>query len=201
MDPSPPTYVVFVGTRRIARGDLEEVVLAAKRRHDRGTDERIALFDERTGQPIDMNLGRSGPELVRRLTERLAPPPPPAPPKRGRGRPKLGIVSREVSLLPRHWEWLGHQRGGASASLRRLVDAARKNGQHDEVVRRAVERTHRFLWDMAGDLPGFEDATRALFARDFATFDKRTSRWPVGIREQVQRLLRQARPAAPKEAT
>ncbi len=190
MNASEPTYVVFVGTRRIARGTLEEAVLAAKRRHDRGVEERLAMFDERTGRPIDLNLGRSADDIVQRLRTRLAPEAPAdPPPKRGRGRPKLGVVSREISLLPRHWEWLGAQRGGASATLRRLVDGARKRDEGDAAIRVAIEAAHRFLWDMAGDLPGFEDATRALFARDFEAFERRIARWPVGIREQLQRLL------------
>jgi len=190
-------YVAFVGTRRFARGSLDEVVPAAKRRFDQGERERIAIFDEQTGHAVDLNYGLEVDQVLTHVKARLEPPEPDPPkPARGRGRPKLGVVSREVSLLPRHWEWLSAQRRGASATLRTLVEDARKQGQHDARIRDAVDRVHRFLWDMAGDQPGFEDATRALFARDFETFDRRIARWPVGIRELVQQMLASVREPA-----
>ena len=190
------TYVAFVGTRRFSRGPLEEVVPAAKRRFELGVEDRIVVFDEQTGCPVDLNFDHDDEQLLASVRARLEPASPAPVPKtpRGRGRPKLGVVSREVSLLPRHWEWLAKQRGGASASLRRLVEVARKEGRQEEHVSRAIERAHRFLWDMAGDLPGFEDATRALFAREFETFDRRISRWPIGVRELLERMLADARP-------
>jgi len=154
------------------------------------------MFDERTGHPVDLNFDHDDAQLLASVKARLEPAPPtPSPTPRGRGRPKLGVVSREVSLLPRHWEWLAQQRGGASAGLRRIVEAARKEGREEEQVGRAIERAHRFLWDMAGDLVGFEDAARALFARDFETFDRRICRWPVGVRELLGRMLADARPS------
>lgn len=112
---------------------------------------------------------------------------------RGPGRPKLGVVCREVSLLPRHWEWLAEQRGGASATLRRLVEGAKKSESREAVARRAVEAAHRFMWDLAGDEPGFEEATRSLFAMDFDLFEKQTSGWPAAIRDQLARYIENAR--------
>ncbi|MFY0534142.1 DUF2239 family protein [Nannocystis pusilla] len=56
-----------------------------------------------------------------RARPRLAAEEPPA--RTGPGRPKLGVVSREVSLLPRHWEWLERQPSG---SRRRCADSSRR---------------------------------------------------------------------------
>ncbi len=74
---------------------------------------------------------------------------------RGRGRPKLGVVAREVTLLPRHWDWLNAQPGGASVALRKLVEQARRaNGDADR-ARAAREAAYHFMSAMAGDLPAF----------------------------------------------
>lgn len=189
------TFVAFIGTKLISRGVLTDVARAVKGPYDDGTSERIALFDEETGRPVDVDFSGSGEEVVARLCQRFSQEQPKAEPKRGPGRPKLGVVSREVSLLPRHWDWLGQQRGGASASLRRLVDAARKANAPQDKARQAIDATHRFLWDMAGDQPGFEEATRALFAQDFDAFDDRIASWPIGLREQLHRFTAKARHA------
>src|SRR4029079_4156101 len=64
---------------------------------------------------------------------------------RGRGRPRLGVVAREGTLLPRHWEWLGTQPGGASVVLRKLVEEARRaNGDADR-TRAARDAAYRFM--------------------------------------------------------
>ena len=107
----------------------------------------------------------------------------------GPGRPKLGVVAREVSLLPRHWEWLEQQPNGASAAIRRLVDQARSNDPGAERTRLAIEAASRFLSAMAGNLPGYEEATRALFGRDRQRFDELIGVWPKDIRLHAQRLV------------
>jgi hypothetical protein len=114
------------------------------------------------------------------------------------------VVAREVTLLPRHWEWLGSQPGGASVVLRKLVDEARrKNADRDE-RRKAQERAYHFMSAMAGDLAGFEEATRALFAGDAATFDARMATWPSDIRRHAQWLAfgdaMQSSPAADSQS-
>ena len=76
------------------------------------------------------------------------------------------MVAREVTLLPRHWEWLAQQSGGASVALRRLVDQARRGTEDKDRIRRAQEAAYRFMSAMAGNRPNFEDAIRALFAGD-----------------------------------
>src|SRR5690606_37419211 len=128
------TFVVFLGTNLLTRGSLAEVASAAKQRLEAGALERIACFDERTGRTRDLDLSGNEAEVIGRLGEvddSSSEAAAPLATKRGRGRPKLGVVSREVSLLPRHWEWLAEQPQGASASLRRLVDAARKQGSSE----------------------------------------------------------------------
>lgn len=114
-----------------------------------------------------------------------ASPPPVAQPP---GRPKLGVVAREVTLLPRHWEWLAEQPNGASAALRRLVEEARLADNGSTARRQATEAAYRFLSTIAGSLPGFEEATRALFAGDWKGFEEKTAEWPGGIRIYAERL-------------
>lgn len=194
------TFVAFHGTDVIGRGPLSELVAAAKQLHDAQSKkkrrQRIAFFDDATGRAIDIALeGRKAKVLSRLADHPALEGQGGAPPttSRGPGRPKLGVVSREVTLLPRHWQWLAQQRGGASAALRRLVEAARKSTASQDLVRQSVEAAHRFAWDIAGDQPGFEEATRALFAQDFKAFDRHIASWPAGLREQLERLLRPAR--------
>lgn len=188
------SFAAFCGTEQIGRGVLEEVVLQAKARLDAGERARIAIYHDESGATVDVDFRGSADEVRARLAEhplvaRSATPPAE---RRGPGRPRLGVVSREVSLLPRHWDWLGAQRGGASAALRRLVDEARRLGQGRERARRAREAAHRFLWDMAGDFPYFEEVCRALDARDYARLDRLVDEWPRDVRQHVRRLADRA---------
>ncbi|MDT8324349.1 MAG: DUF2239 family protein [Bacteroidota bacterium] len=112
--------------------------------------------------------------------------------RRGPGRPKLGVVSREVTLLPRHWEWLSTQPGGASVTLRKLVETARKANSGKDRIRRAQEITYRFMNAVGGDLPGYEEALRALYAPDAARFASLVADWPKDVREHVLRFAREA---------
>lgn len=109
-----------------------------------------------------------------------------APPRRGR--PKLGVVSREVTLLPRHWDWLSRQRGGASAALRRLVDDARKAQESSDQTRQRQEAAHKFMTAMAGDLPNFEEALRSLYRGDAQSFDQFVRKWPDDIRSTATQM-------------
>ena len=195
MTHEPKIFVAFAGTDLIARGALDDVVRRSKDRLDRGEEKRIALFDDETGHPVDIDYSGSLAEVVARLGAHPMAARPAAVPgkRRGPGRPKLGVVSREISLLPRHWSWLAEQRGGASVTLRKLVDAARKGNPAQAQSRKAIDAAHRFMWDMAGDQPGFEEASRALFAHNFDTFAQLVSEWPAGIREQLERFTSRAR--------
>jgi hypothetical protein len=184
------TYTAFVGQRRLASGTAGEVALAVKRA-TQPLDQPVVIFDDGTGRSIDFDLRGEDREVLARL-DKLAPPPAeaaetPAEP-RGRGRPKLGVVAREVTLLPRHWEWLGAQPGGASVALRKLVDDARRASGVKDRERQARDAAYHFMSTMAGDLPQFEEASRALFAGDRRRFTGLIADWPTDIRDHIVKL-------------
>lgn len=195
----------FAGTQQIASAALVDVALAIK--HTK-THAPILTFDDATGAVIDLDLRGTTAEIVTRLTQRgekealAARNPRPrmegeAP--KPRGRPKLGVVAREVTLLPRHWEWLASQTGGASQALRRLIDDARRSDGGQTQIKVARERTYRFLSALAGDLPGFEEVTRALFAGDTDTFSHRMEAWPTDVRNYALALLQVTSPSEKPE--
>src|SRR5689334_17890183 len=178
----------FGGSRRIAAGELADVALKAKAAADQG--EPVAIFDDTTSEPIELDFRGTDADVLRRLTAAgQAETPPPAPAEsRGPGRPKLGVVPREVTLLPRHWEWLNAQPGGASVALRKLVEEARRaNGDRDR-QRAARDAAYHFMSAMAGNLRNFEEASRALSADDRPRFSTLIASWPPDIREHVVKL-------------
>lgn len=199
MQPDADTRcTAFAGSRRIASGALRHVALVAQRELQAGAA-RVLIFDDRSSELIDVDLGGSSADLLRRLSAAEvahrpdADAPTDAPPaRRGPGRPKLGVVAREVTLLPRHWQWLAAQPGGASVALRRLVEDARRTHAGRDRVRTAQEAAYRFMAAVAGDLPGFEDATRALFAGNAAAFEERIAPWPDDVREHAALLAVEA---------
>lgn len=182
------TYTAFAGQQRIAAGTLVEIAETVKAASEAGAP-RLLVFDDNTGQVRELDLRGSLQDVLQRLgpsdEETRATLTPAA-----RGRPKLGVTAREVTLLPSHWEWLATQPGGASAALRRLVDKARRSG--DDKNRQAQEAARRVMLALAGDFPDFEEATRAFYADDFDRFDQISATWPgdVGeyVRTQVQRV-------------
>jgi hypothetical protein len=191
----------FAGLRRIASGTLAEVARAAKEAFDRDGTTPILVFDDVTSEQIDLDLSASGAELVERLalSARAAEPAddePSGAAPRGPGRPKLGVVAREVTLLPRHWEWLNGQPGGASVALRKLVEGARKANEGRDRQRRAQEAAYRFMSTVAGNLAGFEEAIRALFAAEKARFDEQVEPWPPDVRDHARKLAAGAFAAA-----
>ena len=174
--------------RLMARGARLDVALAVKQALGAGAEGPLLTFDDATGAVIDFDLSGSDVDIAAQLAETE-----PAP--RGRGRPKLGVVAREVTLLPRHWEWLAAQPGGASVALRRLVDEARKADGGKTQARQALGAAYRFLQAIAGDFAGFEEASRALFAGDWEGFAQRIADWPKDIVAHVWRLLACEAPA------
>lgn len=187
----PSHFTAFEGHSRLAAGPLADVALAVKRAVTTPTAvAAIIIFDDATGRPIDLDLRGSDAEIVARLPQAAGADesaPDTAGP-RGRGRPKLGVVAREVTLLPRHWDWLAAQPGGASVALRKLVDEARRaNGERDR-QRMARDAAYHFMSTMAGNLPGFEDAARALFAADRSRFAECIAEWPQDIRDHIVKL-------------
>jgi hypothetical protein len=183
------TCTAFAGNRRIASGAIVDVVLAAKPAADRG--DSILIFDDTTAQTIEVDFRGSAADVSARLAQRTdlrTAPTPEAEAPRGPGRPKLGVVAREVTLLPRHWDWLASQPGGASVALRKLVEHARRaNGDKDR-VRMAREVAYRFMSAMAGDLRNLEEASRALFAGEAARFYSLVAAWPEDIRDHAVKL-------------
>lgn len=188
------TYTAFSGFDRVGRGPIDEVAAAVKQAVEASPEARLLIFSDRTGQEIDLDLRGSVDEVVARLPDHPVVGPALRP---RRGRPRLGVVSREVSLLPRHWNWLRSQPRSASATMRRLIEVEMKTAALDDRRRAANEATHRFLWAMAGDLPGFEEVTRALDAGRLSELETLAAAWPVDVREHLLFLARgEALPAA-----
>jgi hypothetical protein len=179
--------IAFEGAKFIAGGELLYVAAKTKRIVDRGSEAAILIFNAATSEPIEVDFRGSVADVLSRLP---AAPPVAAEPEapRGPGRPKLGVVAREITLLPRHWEWLNQQRGGASVALRKLVDDARHANEGKDRARAAQEAAYRFMSAMAGDREGFEEAARALFANDAGRFSQIVTKWPSDIRDHVQKL-------------
>lgn len=191
--PTPNTLTAFAGFARIATGTRPEV-LARLRETPPSDDVLLRVFDDATGHRVDLDLRpdaadiAAGAQVCEESIEESPGASPPVCAPRGVGRPKLGVVAREVTLLPRHWEWLAQQRGGASVALRRLVDEARHATESAEIRRLAREAAYRVMSDMAGDLAGFEEATRALFADDRARFAALIDPWPHDLRSYLTQL-------------
>jgi uncharacterized protein len=177
------TYTAFKGHSIFASGPLEKVLPELKKQFDADKSVMVLVFDDATGKQVDFDLRGTEAQVLARVL--------PAP-RTGPGRPKLGVVSREISLLPRHWEWLEEQPSGASAALRRLVDEARRREQGRQRVRLALDAAARFMSAMAGNLPGYEEATRALYAKDRARLESLTTKWPRDVRKHMLQLIWEA---------
>jgi hypothetical protein len=185
--PDPTTagqsYAAFAENRLVASGSLEDVLRATKKRSVKG-GKPVLIFEEGSGRQVDFDLRGSVDDVLARTRSEAKP---------GPGRPKLGVVSREVSLLPRHWDWLENQPNGASAAIRRLVDDARHNETGIERGRHVRNGINRFLWSVAGDFANFEDVARALDAREDSRLDGLMSSWPKDVREYVFRRIELAK--------
>lgn len=196
--PFPDSHTAFEGHRLLAAGALADVALAVKqalaaRRHD-----AVLVFQDTTGKQIDLDLSGNEAQIVARHTptETATPAIDDAQPTdaqpddapRGRGRPKLGVVPREVTLLPRHWDWLSAQPGGASVALRKLVEQARRDNEAQDARRQRQEAAYRFMSSLAGDLPSFEGATRALYADDRDAYAQLLAHWPEDVRRYALNL-------------
>jgi hypothetical protein len=199
-----PSYTAFDGHRRLASGPLATVALAVRQAAGDAMPGSILIFDDATGRSIDLDLRGTADDIRARYARPSAdasgsagePAGEGAGEPRGRGRPKLGVVSREVTLLPRHWEWLGAQPGGASVALRKLVEDARRTHAAADRHRDAQARAYHFMSAMAGDLPGFEEAARALYANDPARLAELIAGWPDDVRDHALALARGELPPA-----
>lgn len=192
MSSSSPSLLAtaFLGKTLFAQGELPAVALQVKARLQQEPQATLLVFNNADGRVIDLDLRGSDADMLARL-------PSPAPSEtaveeaaqtRGPGRPKLGVVAREVTLLPRHWEWLAAQPGGASVALRKLVEEASRSNRDADLRRQAQEAAYRFMSAMAGDEAGFEEATRALFAGQKQGFIEAQSTWSRDVSAFLQTL-------------
>ncbi len=190
---TPQSVIAFANqSKKVAHGALPVVAEKAKSFLQSNPEATILIFDQVTSQQIEIDF-RGTPETVRKRVEKALATPSESPTdesekRAGPGRPKLGVRSKEVTLLPTHWEWLTEQPGGASVTLRKLVDAAMKKYASRDSLRRSQEATYKFLHAIAGDRENYEDALRALYARDKASFRRCFSTWPKDIRDHALRL-------------
>ncbi len=182
------TCTAFDGHRLIASGALAQVALATKHAIDAGALGPVLVFDDLSSRQVEIDFRGSADDVVARLPVAATQDETP----RGPGRPKLGVVAREITLLPRHWAWLAAQPGGASATLRRLVEEARRQSHGRDQARVAGEAVDRFMLAMAGDLPGYEEATRAFWRGEREHFATLTQAWPVDVCEHLHRLAAKA---------
>lgn len=176
-DSTPSSLTAFADSRRIATGTRDEVIARLRRRSDALP---VLVFDDATGEPLDLDLRDSATAAGEAVMEEPA--------TRAVGRPRLGVVAREVTLLPRHWDWLSRQPGGASVALRKLVEDARRVNAERDTVRASREAAYRFMSAIAGHSPGFEEASRALFAGERERFDSLVANWPEDVRTHLHKL-------------
>ncbi|MES2743497.1 MAG: DUF2239 family protein [Pseudomonadota bacterium] len=203
-DQAVKTFTAFSGTRCLGSGPIETVALLAMPLVQGSPETTVLFFDDDSGREVDLNLRGSEADVLVRLVEQFPAAPVEAegeyeseaaqeqPAARGRGRPKLGVVAREVTLLPRHWDWLNSRPGSASVALRKLVDEARHAHAERDERQRAQKATFVFISAMAGDLTYFEEASRALFAGERGRFRQFIEAWPTDIRRHAERLAAHA---------
>lgn len=179
------TYTAFAGEKMVAKGPLLEVALKVKRLIGKAENSPMQIFSDITGGSMDFNFQGTEKEVLKRLEVFVGEG---SKESSGPGRPRLGVVSREVSLLPRQWEWLASQSGGASAVLRRLVDEAKKKSSEGNSIKQCQERAYKFMSAIGGDLKGFEEAIRALYKKDQKAFLLHIAEWPHDVRAHALKL-------------
>lgn len=189
---SDTQIIAFDGDRCIASGELCEVATQIKQAAAQRPDAQILAFDIETSHPVEIDLRGTVADVQARFThnatEDSEPPAQSESLPRGPGRPRLGVVAREITLLPRHWDWLARQPGGASVAIRKLVEEARRAGAEKDRGRALQESAYRFMSAVAGNKPRYEDALRALFANDGSHFSSLIADWPVDVRGHIVRL-------------
>lgn len=171
------TYTAFDGSKIISQGTLAHIALSLKQKTREQKTATLLVFSDLTGRQIDIDLSGTDKQVLDRLKVYS---PQELQANTGAGRPKLGVMPREISLLPNHWEWLLNQDGGSSAVIRNLIDEKMKSRSKDK-VKSAQETTYKFLSAIAGDLPNFEEAIRFLYRKDKKKFSELISSWPKDI--------------------
>lgn len=194
--------IAFQGTKCVGKGTLLDVAIQAKQAFDADPQATFLVFDDESSEPVEVDLRGTVEDVTTRIrssAESAQQVEAAGPDGRGEaeeapatgrapGRPKLGVVAREVTLLPRHWDWLSEQPGGASVTLRKLVEEARRSSAGEADVGRRREACYRFMNAMAGNEPGFEEALRALYAGEKDRFAELTDVWPADVRDHVSNL-------------
>ncbi len=178
------TYTAFAGSERIVTADLAGALTAVKAALERESGAGVLVFDDETGKQVDFDLRGSVDDVIARAL--------PPKPKPGPGRPSLGVKAMEVTLLPRHWEWLERKDRNVSAALRRVVEAAMKSESPEDRAKDRIEAADRELWVLAGNLEDCEEASRALYARDFKRFKSIARKWPRDVGEHLVALALRA---------
>jgi hypothetical protein len=176
----------FEKLKMIASGPVDRVALKVKNFMDQPGSGQVLVFNDLTGEPVEIDFRGSNEEIQVRLTQPLENKP------RAAGRPKLGVIPREVTLLPRHWDWLNTQPSGASVTLRKLVESAMKQAGGGDIIRSRQEAVYKFMSAVTGNLPGYEEAIRSLFARDKSSFDQHIQSWPREMRDYLERITKDA---------
>ena len=187
----------FLGVEVVASGTLQHVVSTVKDALDDKEFVQLLIFDDSTGKPIDVDFRGKTDDVLKRLGEQFGDSfgiEVNDQTTRRVGRPKLGVISGEVTLMPRHWEWLKSQPGGASVTLRKLIDEARRAGEQQSTIRKSQEATYNFMTAMAGDFHQYEEALRALYAGNLDRFYRLIEDWAPDIRNYVSRLAVNAFP-------
>ncbi|MEO8277472.1 MAG: DUF2239 family protein [Thermoanaerobaculia bacterium] len=209
---SHEAWIAFAGKKRVARGTPADVATRVKAVVDKTPNAQLLVFDSRTSRPVELDLRGTLATVLRKLPDgagskssasKLEDSTEEESAARGPGRPRLGVVAREVTLLPRHWNWLASQPGGASVALRKLVEQGLRSSAGADRQREAREAAYRFLHAMAGDEPGFEEASRALFAGDLSRLREHLTMWPRDVRAHAIALAEAALsgPSASEEPT
>lgn len=173
------TYSAFSGDTLVFGGELRPLLSHLKGLLDAEPRRELLIFEDDSGKQVEFDFRGSLDEVL----AREAPPP-----RTGPGRPKLGVISREISLLPRHWEWLERQPSGISAALRRLVEAEMKRDPERQRALQARAATGRVMTTLAGNRENFEEALRALYAGEGARFRQLVRGWPSDIKKHLLRL-------------
>lgn len=182
-------YTAFADSKKIASGNVLDVAAKVKKYLMKETKSQVLIFDDSNSAQVEIDFRGTPENVTRRLENLLAESTDPSK-KTGPGRPKLGVTAKEVTLLPDHWEWLARQPGGASVTLRKLVEEAKKKNHSKDLLRQAQEAAYKFMTVMAGDLPQYEEALRALYAGEAKKFEKMISAWPKDIQEHSLHLAK-----------
>lgn len=197
---SPATVTAFRGHEVLAAGALRDVARVVWRavKDAESHQGAVLVFDDATGRVIDFEMRGDERAMLAHVDVMLRMSQSALVPTTGnssgttigdsvgsvprsRGRPKLGVVAREITLLPRHWEWLATQPGGASVALRKLVDVARRTNIDEDRTKAARDAAYRFMHAIAGDMSQFEEVIRALYRGDDARFRELIAAWSRDI--------------------